>query len=81
MRVTKSQLVIMDLLRDGSAWDDGCEWFCSAELVSITGRSQQSINRSLNTLIKNNMVERKIEAGDRTLPNTWSYAYRMRKGF
>lgn len=81
MRITKSQKVIIDLMREGSTWDEGSLWICSSELEFLTGRSQQSINRSLNTLINNGMVDRKIESGERTMPNTWSYVYMLKGGF
>ena len=79
MRITKQQQELIDIMREGSVIEECSFWFDVQELVDATGRSQQSISRSMNTFMKNGVVARRTESGERTYFTTWNYLYCLKE--
>ena len=73
MRKSKLQIEILEIMKSGSIYDD--TFFIGVdELCQRTGRYQQSINRSLNLMLKKGDVVRKKSIGAIN-HNSWGWRY------
>ena len=70
----KLQLAILEAMKE--PYDmEGFYTYDMYALKTITGKSQQSINRALNGLFEKGLVTRHKEVGGWGRENTWRYAY------